>query len=181
MNENETKEAIAHLSDSQTLIQKQLDEILKEKTAKAEDSGIAAAVNKVTDFEFQGIPIGAAVVGGAVAVFATEVIDGFMHNQSAQVRGMVKLAGAAGVMMIGKKFIGTKAAGAVALLMAFDAIKNDLLPQPFAMVTSGANKLTGVVTTNGLGWTGGAPPKLNQNGVNQAQAILTSSQKMAMR
>ena len=94
---------------------------------------------------------------------------------------MVKLAGAAGVMMIGKKFIGTKAAGAVALLMAFDAIKNDLLPQPFAMVTSGANKLTGFVTTNGLGWTGGAPPKLNQNGVNQAQAILTSSQKMAMR
>ena len=181
MNENETKEAIAHLSDSQTLIQKQLDEILKEKTAKVEDSGIAAAVNKVTDFEFQGIPIGAAVVGGAVAVFATEVIDGFMHNQSAQVRGMVKLAGAAGVMMIGKKFIGTKAAGAVALLMAFDAIKNDLLPQPFAMVTSGANKLTGFVTTNGLGWTGGAPPKLNQNGVNQAQAILTSSQKMAMR
>jgi len=64
--------------------------------------------------------------------------------------------------------------------MAFDAIKNDLLPQPFAMVTSGANKLTGFVTTNGLGWTGGAPPKPT-GAVNQAQAILTSSQKMGMR
>ena len=173
----------ASLSDSQKTMQEQLDAILDKKTAEAakvEDSGIAAAVNKVTDFEFQGIPIGAAVVGGVVAVFATEVIDGFMHNQSAQVRGVVKLAGAAGVMMIGKKFIGTKAAGAVALLLAFDAIKNDLLPQPFAMVTTGANKLTGMVTTKGLGWTGGAPNK-SSGAVAQAQSILTSSQRMAMR
>ena len=161
----------ASLADSQKTMQEQLDAILEKKNtevAKVEDSGIATTMNKITDFEVAGIPVGAAIVGGAIAVFATEVIDGLLVKQSSMVRGAVKLGGAAVIMIYGKKVIGSKAAGAVALLMAFDAIKNDLLPQPFGYVTAGANKLTGVVTSAGLGWTGG-PAKTGA--VNQATRV----------
>lgn len=181
---------MATLNDTNAILKKLFKEDQKEaaeaekpgkEVATVEDPGIAGTINQFTGFEFMNVPIGAAVVGGAIAVFGTELIDGVLAKQSLMIKGVAKLAGAGLLYAFGRKWIGTKAAGAVALLMTFDAIKNDLLPQPYAYMTQGANKLTGVVTSAGLGWTGGAPKRNNNNVVEQAELVLTSAQKMSMR
>lgn len=98
-----------------------------DKTAKLEASGVAGTVGQVSGFEVWGIPVGQAAVGGFIAVMATELVDGFMSTQSVQMRGAVKLVTAGALVKWGGKFIGSTTGKAVALLMAFDAIR-DLTP-----------------------------------------------------
>ena len=102
----------------------------------------------IMSFEFQGIPLGQAAVGGFVAIFASELVDGFMSNMQDWQRGLVKLAVAAAVGMWGKRLLGKTGSMAVALLLTFDALR-DLSP-----IDSWADQLaegiTGRVTNKGL-------------------------------
>ena len=128
---------------------------VKAELAEAATSQISKTVNKVTDFQVMGIPLGTALVGGFVAIFATELVDGYFKNQSVMIRGVIKLGGAFVVVKFLPKYLGKDLCNAVALLMAFDGLKNDLIPGLFGYATTWANKLTGTTTTAGLGWTGG--------------------------
>jgi len=112
-------------------------------------------------FEMWGVPVGQAVGGGFIAIFASELIDGFMKNQQPWQRGLVKL-GAAGIAgMWGKRFLGSTGSKAVALLLAFDAIR-DLSPID-SWADQLAEKISGTVTTSGLAGsqTGGKPTNVN--------------------
>lgn len=115
----------------------------------------------IMSFEVWGVPVGQAAVGGFVAIFASELIDGFMANQQPWQRGLVKL-GAAGIAgMWGKRLLGSTGSKAVALLLAFDALR-DLSP-----IDSWADQLaegiSGRETTAGLAGpqTGGRAVNVN--------------------
>ncbi len=126
-----------------------------EEEAALEDSKVSTSISKITDFQVAGVPIGGAVVGGFAAIFATELVDGYLKNQSTMVRGLVKLAAAGVVIKFGKKYLGSSLCNTFALLVAFDGLKNDIMPGIFNYATTWANKLTGTVTVAGLGHTGG--------------------------
>ena len=106
-------------------------------------------------FEFQGIPLGQAAVGGFVAIFASELVDGFMGNMQDWQRGLVKLAVAAAVGMWGKRLLGKTGSMAVALLLTFDALR-DLSPID-TWADQLAEGITGRVTTKGLAGNPDAP------------------------
>lgn len=99
-------------------------------------------------FEFQGIPIGQAAVGGFAAIFASELVDGFMADNAAWQRGLVKLAVAGIAAKWGKRFLGSTGSKAVALLLTFDAIR-DFTPLN-SWADQLAEKISGTKTTAGL-------------------------------
>jgi hypothetical protein len=135
-------------------------DILPKEEPKAElGESVSTTVSKVTGFEIYGVPVGGAIAGGFVAIFATELVDGYLKNQSAMVRGAVKVVGAGAIAKFLPKYLGKDLCYAVALLMAFDGFKNDIMPGLFGYATTWANKLAGTTTTAGLGYTGG-PAKL---------------------
>ena len=116
----------------------------------------------IMSFEFQGIPLGQAAVGGFVAIFASELVDGFMANMQDWQRGLVKLAVAAAVGMWGKRLLGKTGSMAVALLLTFDALR-DLSPID-VWADQLASGITGRVTEGGLAgknqnFKGDQPPK----------------------
>jgi hypothetical protein len=169
-----TKEELFTMIDGR----KVKEEIVKaplHEDAELAESGIAGMFSKVSNIEILNIPIGQAAIGGFGAVFASELIDGFMSTQSPTTRGLVKLAGAAGVVMFGKKLIGSGTAKVIALLLTFDAIR-DLTPID-EWATKLSTMVTKVVPTAGLGTTN--PPK--PIAVQQAQQILSSTQRASMR
>ena len=102
----------------------------------------------IMSFEFQGIPVGQAAVGGFAAIFASELVDGFMADSDKWKRGLVKLAIAAISVKFGQRILGSTGAKAVALLLTFDAIR-DLSPID-AWADQLAEGITGRVTTGGL-------------------------------
>lgn len=130
-----------------------------EAEAELSDMSLSKTFGKVTDFEVWGVPLGGALVGGFVGIFATELIDGYFKNQSVMIRGGIKLVGAGVIAKFLPKYLGKDLCYVVALLMAFDGLKNDIMPSIFGYATTWANKLTGTTTVAGLGWTGGAPAK----------------------
>lgn len=111
--------------------------------AKLEDTGIA-------NMQVFGLPLGQAVVGGFVAVFATELVDGLMSKQKAYVRGAVKLGAAWAINKWGKKipFMGEGGVKAVALLLTFDAIRDFIPIDTYAQGI--AAKISGKVANAGL-------------------------------
>ena len=115
----------------------------------------------IMSFEMWGIPIGQAAVGGFVAIFASELIDGFMANQQPWQRGLVKLGAAAATGMWGKRFLGSTGSKTVALLLTFDGLR-DLSPID-SWADQIAEKISGTVTTAGLAGaqTGGKPINVN--------------------
>lgn len=140
----------------QVVGEKEKKEAAVETPAKAElGESMSGTFNKVAGFEILGIPIGAAAFGGFGAIFITEVVDGYFKNQSAMVRGGIKLGGAFVIAKFLPRYIGKDLCNAAALLIAFDGLKNDILPSVFAYATTWANKLTGTTTVAGLGHTGG--------------------------
>lgn len=102
----------------------------------------------IMSFEIGGIPVGQAAVGGAVAILATELIDGFMNTWQPWQRGLVKLGGAWVALQWGKKVLGSTGAKAVGLLLAFDGIR-DLTPID-SWMDQIAEKVSGTQTTAGL-------------------------------
>lgn len=102
----------------------------------------------IMSFEFQGVPIGQAALGGFAAIFASELVDGFMANAEKWQRGLVKLGIAWLAGTWGKRILGNTGGKAVALLLTFDAIRD------FSPIDSWADqlaeKISGTVTTAGL-------------------------------
>jgi hypothetical protein len=125
----------------------------KPESAGLSDSTIGTTIDRVTDWKFMDVPIGAAVVGGAAGVFLTELTDGLLvklNFNNAYAAGAIKLFEAGVIVKWGKKWIGKDTANIVALLLTFDAVVNDFLPSFFTAIGTGANKLTGTTTTAGL-------------------------------
>ena len=117
----------------------------KLELAELNKSGI---LDGFTQFKFFDVPIGQAVIGGFGAVFATELIDGFMASSEPWKKGMVKLVLAGVSVKFLKKFLGEKGSQGVAILLAFDGVR-DLLPID-TWAQSLANKITGNVPAAGL-------------------------------
>lgn len=130
----------------------------KDKTTETAKVAEAGALKGFMDFQIGGIPVGKAAVGGGIAIFATELIDGLLQrfNQGSKtVTGLVKLAGAGAAIKWGGKYLGKEGAAVVALLMAFDGIR-DITPIDTWM-NNIANKISGYVPTGGLGAQQGKP------------------------
>jgi len=141
---------LAKLGDLGSNVEKALAEFGEKLPAKVEpaaelEAGPLAGVAKM---EVWGIPLGKALIGGGIAIFATELIDGFMAAQAPQMRGIVKLFGAGASQMFAKRWLGAPTAGAIALLLAFDGIR-DLLPLD-EFIHGITTRMTGVFTTAGL-------------------------------
>jgi hypothetical protein len=123
-------------------------ELAAGKEKAVAEMGELGMLDSLAKFEIWNVPLGEAAVGGFVAVLATELIDGFMTTQSVQTKGLVKLVTAGAVAGFGKKYLGANASKAIALLMAFDAIR-DLTPID-AWAASLATKITGAAPDAGL-------------------------------
>lgn len=109
----------------------------------------AGMVGNITDIKAWDIPVGQAVVGGFGAVFASELVDGFMAAQGDMVRGVVKLIGAGVAVKWGGRVLGSTGSKAMALLLAYDGVRSLIPLDRFAR--QGATAVTGIVTTKGLG------------------------------
>jgi hypothetical protein len=127
----------------------------KEQVAEMADAGIAK-------MEIMDLPLGQVLIGGSVAVLASELVDGFLASQKAYVRGGAKLvvAWVANKYLKKVKFIGADGAKAVALLLTFDAVR-DIIPID-SWMQSIAGKISGAVTNKGLAQTRG-PLKIMSN------------------
>ncbi len=136
-------------------------ELSKKATAELHESGPLAGI---TDFKVWDIPVGQAIVGGGVAVFATELLDGFLSTQPSMMRGVIKLVGAGVVVKWGSGLLGSTGAKAAALLIAFDGIR-DLVPIDTWM-KGAAGKVSGIVTNKGL-----AQNSAPMSAVNQARRV----------
>ena len=123
-----------------------LDKDAKAPVAVLADSGPLASV---MNLEVWNVPLGQAIVGGGVAILATELIDGMLVKQSKMVKGIIKLGAAGVAVKWGGKYLGSTGSKAVALLMAFDAVR-DMTPLDDWMNRI-ANKLSGVIPTGGMG------------------------------
>lgn len=106
----------------------------------------------IMSYEVWDIPVGGAVVGGFVAIVASELVDGFASKWKDWQRGLLKAGLAAASIKYGKRFFGTTGSRAVGLLLAFDAIR-DLTPIN-SYADQVAEKISGTVTTAGLSGTG---------------------------
>ncbi len=123
------------------------------KTALAKAAGDKDAelqqLGGIMDMEVWDIPVGKALIGGFIAVVGSELVDGFLAKQSVTVRGVAKLVGAGAAIKWGSRLLGKHGAAAVAILLAYDGLR-DILPidQYAHRLASG---VSGVVTTRGLG------------------------------
>jgi len=136
-----------------------------EQTAEMEASGMLGGI---TDTKIWDIPIGQAAVGGFGAVVGSELIDGFMANQSSMVKGMVKLLVAGASVKWGSKLLGSTGSKAVALLLSYDGIRM-ILP-----IDEYANKLAGMFTKLTGAGLGGRAGMGGNNVLNQAGDVANS-------
>jgi hypothetical protein len=122
------------------------------ETKKAEDKAkmeAMGALSGITEFKVWDIPAGEALVGGFSAVFASEVIDGFLINQADWMKGAVKLAGAGAAVKWGGRLLGSTGSKALAILLAYDGIRS-LIPID-TWARRGASAVTGALPVGGLG------------------------------
>jgi len=117
-------------------------------TDKVIDKADMEQLTGITNLEVWDIPVGAAVVGGFVAVMASELIDGFLMNQGGTTKGLVKLVAAGASVKYGKRWLGSTGSKAVAILLAYDGIRM-LLPLD-EWANRGATALSGVMPGAGL-------------------------------
>ena len=115
---------------------------------EAELEAKAGFLGGIMDFKVWGVPVGGAAVGGFVSVVATELIDGFMLDSEPWKKGLAKAAVAVVAVKWGKKILGDTGSKTVAVLLAFDAIR-DLTPID-AWAKDLANKITGNSPAAGL-------------------------------
>lgn len=96
----------------------------KEPTAEAEQP---AAIQGIADFEINGIPVGAAALGGAAAVFVTELISGFTPKvdlpAGVNPELLTQALGAWALIQWGPNLIGKEAATIGASFVAFQAVR----------------------------------------------------------
>lgn len=143
------KEAIPQLADPRKA--KTVEVLTKEELAAEEaelNAGAMGAFGDLLTFEFNGIPIGQAAVGGFAAIFASELVDGFAAQMSDWQRGLIKIGVAWASVKWGKKLLGNTGSKAIALLLTFDALR-DLSPLD-TWADNLAEKISGTATTAGL-------------------------------
>ncbi len=121
-------------------------EVEDEEKAKLEEAGV---VSGLTGLEVWDIPVGQALVGGFTAVFASELIDGFLINQGDMLKGVVKLAGAGAAIKWGGRLLGSTGSKALAILLAYDGVRS-LIPID-TWARRGATTVTGMIPKGGLG------------------------------
>lgn len=119
--------------------------VVEDPEAEMEAKGF---ISDLMGYEIQGIPVAQAAVGGFVAIFASELVDGFMADSEDWKRGLVKVAVAAVTVKWGKKIFGSTGSKAIALLLTFDAIR-DFTPID-SWADQLAEKISGTATTAGL-------------------------------
>lgn len=122
------------------------EEVEAEEKAKLEQAGVIAGI---TDFQIWDIPVGQALVGGFTAVFASELIDGFLVKQGDWAKGVVKLVGAGVAVKWGPRLFGSVGSKALALLLAYDGVRS-LIPID-TWAKRGATTVTGMIPGGGLG------------------------------
>ena len=113
------------------------------------DLEAGGALSGIINMEVWDIPVGQAIVGGFVAVFASELIDGFLIKQGDNAKGLVKLVGAGVAAKWGKGILGNVGSKAVALLLAYDGVRSLLPIDEWA--SKGSSALTGMLPGGGLG------------------------------
>ena len=146
-------------------------EIVKKDDKKAELAD-SSMLSGIMDLKVMDVPLGQAIAGGFVAILGTELIDGFFVKQTKQVKGFIKLGGAFVAIKYGKKLLGNDGSKVVALLVAFDAIR-DLTPID-EWANKLANKISAVVPIGGLGDQKGPPgPQERFNQWKQEQSSYT--------
>ncbi|NIV33251.1 MAG: hypothetical protein GWN58_28540 [Anaerolineae bacterium] len=92
--------------------------------------GQGGLLSGVADIEIMGVNVGEGLIGGAVAIFGAELLDGFFNQQGTQnTRAMLKLAAAWGLLNVDfiTDNIGRKPAEFGAAFLAFSAAR-DVLP-----------------------------------------------------
>lgn len=132
-------------SRSQSLVVREPEVIKTEPKLEVKEAGV---LSQIANFEIMDLPVGAVVGGGAIAVLATELVDGLLVKQTIQTRGAIKVAAAVGTVMFGKKLLGSKLTMWAAGFMLFDGLR-DIVPLDL-YVKKAANMITGTVTTKGL-------------------------------
>lgn len=125
---------------------KSKEEIETEEKAQLEQAGIVAGI---TGFQVWDIPVGQALVGGFTAVFASELIDGFLVKQGDWAKGVVKLVGAGVAVKWGPRLLGSTGSKALAILLAYDGVRS-LIPID-TWAKRGATTVTGMIPGGGLG------------------------------
>ena len=147
LNETAKKVLVPKAEDIKTPEQLKAEAAAKlEEKAKLEQAAVA---RNITSFEIWDIPVGQALVGGFTAVFASELIDGFLVKQGDMLKGVVKLAGAGAAVKWGGRVLGSTGSKALAILLAYDGIRS-LIPID-TWAKRGATAVTGMIPGGGLG------------------------------
>lgn len=153
-------------TDEQT--KAETDEAAKLEEKKSEDKAKmeqAAISRTIAGFEVWDIPLGQALVGGFTAVFASELIDGFLIKQGDMLKGVVKLAGAGAAVKWGGRVLGSTGSKALAILLAYDGIRSIIPIDTWAR--KGATTVTSRMPAGGLG---GFTSNIENRGGNGHQA-----------
>lgn len=150
MDEMPDKKAFDNLITKVEGIDTKLATLGNRKTEKPEVAELNrfGSLDEMMSFKVWDIPVAQAAVCGFGAVFATELIDGFMASSTPWKKGLVKLVIAGVSLKFLKKFLGEKGSQGLALLLAFDGTR-DMLPID-TWAQSLANKITGNVPAAGL-------------------------------
>lgn len=155
---------MAELNETAKKVLIKPDDVLTPEQLKKESEDKASleqagAVGSITGFEVWDIPVGQALVGGFTAVFASELIDGFLVKQGDMLKGIVKLVGAGVAIKWGSRVLGSTGSKALGILLAYDGIRS-LIPID-TWARKGATMATGMIPGGGLGGfkenVGGAP------------------------
>ncbi len=113
-----------------------------------------AFLDKITNFDLMGIPVGTAAVGSALAILVDRVVLAKVDPTN-KWGSWANLAAAFVLKKYGGKFLGSKSADAAALILTYEAVAD--------WVTMGLNKV----------WPGGATMQQPHysNAVNQATKV----------
>jgi len=142
--EQKNKPILAALSE----LKAEKARLAEPEKARAGELAEVKGLEGIMKYEIWGIPVAQAAIGGAVAVLATELVDGFMAKQSDNMKGAVKLVLAGAAARWGKKIFGETGSKAIALLMAFDGLRMIIPIDKYADQL--ASKITKTTTTQGL-------------------------------
>ncbi len=88
---------------------------------------LSASGGGIASMEIAGIPIGEAAIGGIAALVVTELVSGFMANQTAMPKWLGKGLAAWALVSFGGRFLPGDSAKIGAAFIAFDALR-DLVP-----------------------------------------------------
>lgn len=120
-----------------------------EQSVLMEQRGLGGLVTDL-DKAVRGLPLGSALIGGFSALFASEIIDGFVGRQNPMVNAAVKAGTVLFAGAFGRRFIGTTAFNVFAGLMVFEILR-DFLPinQWVSQLTGAFGGRMGLQTYNG--------------------------------